>query len=131
MQDDNKDDPKTGEDDELEDLQDAIRASLRESFEQVTVYNRSLSRTDFGMMGENVALDEATTRVEHLHGHVSLAIAHEGALNAGVDSDIGMSPHEPLYIGDDEPHVFLGRYSAFVGSTVCFLSWSLLPSMVE
>jgi hypothetical protein len=131
MQDDSKDDLKAGEDDELEDLQDAIRASLTEPFEQVTVYHRSLSRTDFGMMGENVALDEATTQVEHLHEHVSLAIAHEGALNAGVDSDTGTSQHEPLYLGDDEPHVFLGRYSAFVGSTVCFLSWSPVPSTVD
>jgi hypothetical protein len=113
MQDDSKEDTKADEsDDDLADLQDAIHASLRASFGQVPQYLRS------GMTGENVASDEATTRVEHLHEHASLDIVREGVLNARVDSDQGMTSHELFHLENYEPHDLHGDYFAFLGGPV-------------
>lgn len=119
MQGDSKGDPKTDDaDDDLADLQDVIRASLRAIFEQDTQHRRSPPNADSWMAGENVATDEATTRVEHLREHANLGIVHEGVLNASVDSDTGMAPLEPFHLENDEPHDLHGHYSAFLEGPV-------------
>jgi hypothetical protein len=130
MQDDSKEDTNADDsDDDLADLQDAIHASLRASFGvgQVTQYLRSLS----GMAGENVASDEATTRVENLHEHASLDIVREGVLNASVDSDQGMASHGPFHLENEEPHHLHGHSSAFLGGPVSTFWSRLLPSTLD
>jgi hypothetical protein len=127
MQDDSKEDTKADEsDDDLADLQAAIHASLRASFGvgQVTQY---LS----GTAGENVASDEATTRVENLHEHASLDIVREGVLNASVDSDQGMASHGPFHLENEEPHHLHDHYSAFWGGPVSTFWSRILPSTLD